>query len=131
MKPLLNGWLGGYDEKTKTYLCFIDPIESLKPKLIHVREVDPKKEKKEKEEAAVLSCLECDRPVIPKLKVCKEHYLKRRDNEDKRIEKNRLAQQEFRKAINKPDINPSAVDNAKSRALWEHIRKMKKIRDNE
>lgn len=131
MKPR-DFWLGGYQEKSKTYIAFEDPIESLKSKLIHVREVDPKKEKKEKEEAAaVLSCLECDRPVIPKLKVCKEHYLKRKDNEDKRIEKNRLVQQEFRKAINKPDINPSAVDNAKSRALWEHIRKMKKIRDNE
>lgn len=76
MKPLLNGWLGGYDEKTKTYLCFIDPIESLKPKLIHVREVGPEKKVSE-EPAKYRRCKHCHKTAILSLDLCKDHYLKK------------------------------------------------------
>lgn len=74
-KPLLEVWLGGYDEKTKTYLGFVDPIESLKPKLIHVREVDPIKVVEEKS-ARYRRCKHCTRTAILSLDVCTIHYKK-------------------------------------------------------
>ncbi len=81
MKPLRDFWLGGYQERSKTYIAFEDPIESLKPKLIHVREVGLeektlKQKREEKYESIFVKCSRCKNKAMTPLKVCKECYLK-------------------------------------------------------